>query len=221
MKDLPIPLSALWDNCSSLGFHKIDEGPNKLSSPIRVKNGDLLGRHTSIEQDKGRCSVRWHKSERDSGKFGVHDKFQEINIHTCSSNRISRIQNRFYDNENLSTTGKYEKDHKNVSRGLKDRQSICKKTVRGHRNLTGSLQAVHQAPLHYRHLQTAKNEVLKKGQNYDALVFLSRAMKEDLKWWTNHLKESNGKNIIQLIDQKSIIIQTYASKLGWGQFVKI
>lgn len=77
--------------CSSLGFHKIDEGPNKLSSPTRVKNGDLLGRHTSIEQDKVRCSVRWHKSERDSAKFGVHDKFQEINIHTCSSNRISRI----------------------------------------------------------------------------------------------------------------------------------
>lgn len=41
-------------------------------------------------------------------------------------------------------------------------------------------------------------------------------MKEDLKWWTNHLKESNGKNIVQLIDQKSIIIQTDASKLGWG-----
>lgn len=58
--------------------------------------------------------------------------------------------------------------------------------------------------------------MLKKGQNYDALVFLSRAMKEDLKWWTNHLKESNGKNIVQLIDQKSIIIQTDASKLGWG-----
>lgn len=92
--------------CSSLGFHKVDEGPNKLCSPTRVKNGSLLGRHTSIEQDKGRFSVRWHKSERDSAKFGVHDKFQEINIHTCSSNRISRIQNRFYDNETLSTTEK-------------------------------------------------------------------------------------------------------------------
>lgn len=209
MKDLPIPLSALWNNCSSLGFHKIDEGPKKLSSPIRVKNGDLLGRHTSIEQDKGRCSVRWHKSERDSGKFGVHDKFQEINIHTCSSNRISRIQNRFYDNENLSTTGKDVKDHKNVSRGLKDRQSICKKTVKGHSKFTScSPSPITLSPF-------------TNGQNYDALVFLSRAMKEDLKWWTNHLKESNGKNIVQLIDQKSIIIQTYASKLGWGQFVKI
>lgn len=82
-------------------------------------------------------------------------------------------------------------------------------------NLPASLQAVHQAPLHYRHLQMVKNQVLKKGQNYDALVFLSQAMKEDLKWWTNHLNESNGKNIVQLIDQKSIIIQTDASKLGW------
>lgn len=94
-------------------------------------------------------------------------------------------------------------------------------SVRKLSKVIASLQAVHQAPLHYRHLQMAKNQVLKKGQNYDALVFLSRAMKEDLKWWTNHLKESNGKNIVQLIDQKSIIIQTYASKLGWGQFVKI
>lgn len=69
----------------------------------------------------------------------------------------------------------------------------------------------------------AKQQVLKKDQNYDALVFLSQAMKEDLKWWINHLKESNCKNIVQLIDQKSIIIQTDASKLGLGvgQFVKI
>lgn len=82
-----------------------------------------------------------------------------------------------------------------MSKGLKVRHTIIG-------NLTASLQAIHKAALHYRHLQMAKHQVLKKGQNYDALVFLSQAMKEDLKWWTNHLKESNCKNIVQLIDQK-------------------
>ena len=47
-------------------------------------------------------------------------------------------------------------------------------------NLTASLQAVQQAPLHYRYLQMAKNQVLKQGQNYDAQVVLSQASKEDL-----------------------------------------
>ena len=89
-------------------------------------------------------------------------------------------------------------------------------------NLTASLQAVQQAPLHYRYLQMAKNQVLKQGQNYDAQVVLSQASKEDLQWWINHLREFNGRKIA--IDQNPLIIQTDASKQGWGtvcQNVKI
>lgn len=57
-----------------------------------------------------------------------------------------------------------------------DRVSV-RKLAEVIRNLTASLQAVHQAPIHYRHLQIAKYQVLKKGQDYDALVFLSQAFK--------------------------------------------
>jgi hypothetical protein len=102
-----------------------------------------------------------------------------------------------------------------MSRGLKVIQSVYKKTVRGNQNLTASLQTVHQAPIHYdyRHLQMTKNLVL-KGQNYDAKVVLSQEAKKDLDWWSNNLKEFNGKNIV--LNQGSVVIQTDATSLGWG-----
>lgn len=74
---------------------------------------------------------------------------------------------------------KGKENYKHVLRGLKVRQIIGKKTVRGHREPNSKLASCSPSPNTYRHLQIAKNQVLKKGQDYDALpvVFLLQAFK--------------------------------------------
>jgi hypothetical protein len=85
-----------------------------------------------------------------------------------------------------------KKTKQKMSRGFDSRSIRKLSEVIG--NLKASLQTVHQAQLHYdyRHLQMTKNLVL-KGQNYDAKVVLSQEAKQDLDWWSNYLKEFNGR----------------------------
>ncbi|XP_062575409.1 uncharacterized protein LOC134237319 [Saccostrea cucullata] len=85
-------------------------------------------------------------------------------------------------------------------------------------NLTASIQAVYPAPLHYRHLQMAKNQIFSQYQDYNAQVLLTLEAQRDLLWWIHHLNDTNGKSIV--MNQPSVVIQTDASNLGWGATCK-
>ena len=81
--------------------------------------------------------------------------------------------------------------------------------------LTASIQAIFPAPLHYRHLQCLKNHALLQHNDYDAVITLSPEAKEEIQWWLAHLQAWNGRAI--LTPSPDLIIETDASKSGWGQ----
>ena len=84
--------------------------------------------------------------------------------------------------------------------------------------ILGTMVAAHPAvlpaPLHYRCLERTKSVALRKGLPYDAQVEVSQEMKEELRWWTSKASQYNGRPIE--IPQWDMIIESDASKLGWG-----
>ena len=81
--------------------------------------------------------------------------------------------------------------------------------------LSAAISAVHPAPLHYRSLQQLKHQAL-AAQGYDGEISVSREALQDLQWWVDHLHEWNRRSLEE--PQASLIIETDASKTGWGAF---
>uniref|UniRef100_A0A8W8ISQ8 Reverse transcriptase domain-containing protein n=1 Tax=Magallana gigas TaxID=29159 RepID=A0A8W8ISQ8_MAGGI len=81
-------------------------------------------------------------------------------------------------------------------------------------NLTASIQAIFLASLHYRHLQSEKNMVLRQGGGYNTIVTLSDQAIKEVNWWVNQVEVWNRKSLIN--PNPAVIIQSDASKKGWG-----
>ena len=81
--------------------------------------------------------------------------------------------------------------------------------------LNAASQAVFPAPLFYRHLQRDLKGALARGsQNYDSSLQLSRASREEVQWWQEHLTLWNGRALLS--HRKQLVIQSDASMTGWG-----
>ena len=78
--------------------------------------------------------------------------------------------------------------------------------------LVATQLAVLPAPLHYRALQSQKNEGILL-HSYDMIVTLNPQGREDLQWWINHLSQVNGRPIHQA--PPDIVIESDASNTGW------
>ena len=83
--------------------------------------------------------------------------------------------------------------------------------------MSAALLAIQPAPLHYRSLQNLKHIALRK-KGYDGQICLSSAARKDLEWWIHNLSEWNGR-AIQAPDP-TLVIETDASKIGWGAFCR-
>lgn len=81
--------------------------------------------------------------------------------------------------------------------------------------LSAVILAVYPAPLHYRSLQALKHKAL-ASFGYDGSIRLSQEAKEDLQWWVNNVSEWNGRTMLQ--SSPHCVIETDASKAGWGAF---
>ena len=81
--------------------------------------------------------------------------------------------------------------------------------------LSAAILALYPAPLHYRSLQQLKHRAL-RALNYDQLIEISTPARTDLQWWVDHIDQWNGRPTLQL--SPSLVIETDASKLGWGAF---
>lgn len=94
-------------------------------------------------------------------------------------------------------------------------------SIRSVASLIGSIvnafYAVLEAPMHYRSLERDKILGLGGTQNYDGLMFLSNAARQDISWWIQNISVKNGKRIRP--KKVSFHMYTDASNLGWGCFV--
>lgn len=80
--------------------------------------------------------------------------------------------------------------------------------------MVSSFSAVEYGPLFYRQLEMAKIQSLKVSKgDYEAIMYISAKMKEELVWWINHLPTQK-----RVIDHgnASTVITTDASSAGWG-----
>ena len=80
--------------------------------------------------------------------------------------------------------------------------------------LSSTIQAVLPARLQFRFLQQQQIVSLKQTQSYLTLVKLSPMAQNELLWWVNNLELCNDRLVIQ--PQAQVLIQTNASKKGWG-----
>ena len=108
---------------------------------------------------------------------------------------------------------------------VQDIQQFCTKlkvsqvtTVQELASLIGKLsfspQAVLPGRLQTRFLQMQQIEALKESQSYQAKIVLNPQSLEELNWWINNLTLYNGKPLT--VSPPDIILQTDASKKGWG-----
>ena len=83
-------------------------------------------------------------------------------------------------------------------------------------SLTGMLvataEAVIPASLYVRELQMTKTKYLLKTMNYQTLLMLPNECKIEIKWWIHHLRQWNGKNILN--PSPDLVIETDASLKG-------
>ena len=81
--------------------------------------------------------------------------------------------------------------------------------------MNATSRVIPPAPLLYRHLQMALSEALNSNcQCYETQVSLSRYIREELKWWDNHMVKWNGKSLLS--KEIDMIIDSDASLMGWG-----
>ena len=70
------------------------------------------------------------------------------------------------------------------------------------------------APLFYRALQQAKNAVIHDPLGLDAQILIDQPLREELQWWVEQAHQWNCRSLSP--PEKSLWIQTDASKMGWG-----
>jgi len=80
--------------------------------------------------------------------------------------------------------------------------------------LCSTAQAVLPAHLQFRYLQKLQIRSLHQNSCYQQRITLDKNSKQELLWWLRNLELCNGKSLIQMPPQ--LIIQTDASKTGWG-----
>jgi len=85
--------------------------------------------------------------------------------------------------------------------------------------LVSNLPGAELGPLHYRALELDKTRALATSAgNYGASLHLSDASIEELQRWVTHIP--HGKRHISHA-VPTMIIQSKASKKGWGQYVRV
>ena len=77
------------------------------------------------------------------------------------------------------------------------------------------VQAVLPGRIHCRYLQQQQIEAVRETNSYQTKIKLSQQSLAELKWWKENLLLQNNKTL--KIEMQQLIIQTDASKTGWGQ----
>lgn len=83
-------------------------------------------------------------------------------------------------------------------------------------HLCPTAQAVLPAFLQMRYLQHQYIQVSKQSQNPHFPYVLNENSIQELEWWMNNLELYNGRSLLN--PSMKIVIQTDASKKGWGAF---
>ncbi|KAK3094975.1 hypothetical protein FSP39_008608 [Pinctada imbricata] len=80
--------------------------------------------------------------------------------------------------------------------------------------LNASRDAIVPTTLYVREMQMHQTKQLLLGKNFQSKIKLSKACKEEIKWWINHVQEHNGKQLLK--PSPDLMIESDASNLGWG-----
>ena len=108
---------------------------------------------------------------------------------------------------------------------LRALQKLCRQMARQEvtslrelARILGTMVAAHPAvlpaPLHYRCLERAKSQALRRGLPYNTRVQVLQEMKDDLLWWQTEAPKHNGRAL--QIPRWDITIESDASMTGWG-----
>ena len=82
--------------------------------------------------------------------------------------------------------------------------------------MSSTVQAVPPDRLQLKYLQQQQIQSPNQACSYQAVIVLKSLSKQELFWWVENLRLKNGRSLRE--EEPNIVIQTDASKPGWGAF---
>lgn len=109
---------------------------------------------------------------------------------------------------------------KNVNTEIKKFLNRPRASARHAASVIGKIGALSEAlfptRVHMAHIQQWKSQLLLHGWDHEEMT--PQAVREDLQWWREHLKEMNGVSLLPT--SADITAGTDASDIGWGAWIQ-
>jgi hypothetical protein len=195
---------------SPQGIHKINETSSGCFKTAGHSSSDLLGRHTNHGGVAGLSITPCSINLEPLGGPRFYSQLQKVPVSSLSKIEFLGF---LIDSTNLTLQLPGEKLRKirKKCQNLLERIEISVRELSKFLGLlTSSIQAIFQAPLHYRHLQRLKNTTMTSEHSYEALLTLDTAAREEVLWWRDHLQGWNGRALFQ--QPVDLIIETDSSR---------
>ena len=211
-----LPLFRLGSGPSS--FQKIDEDSNSCHKELEWDDYNLSRRNLVNDRAQGRFIDTNRYSHFALQNLDFIIIFKKSVLDPCHVLEFLGLE---IDSLNMRVEHPKKKLEK-VKKRYQSLLSLGKVSVRDLAKLTERLSStateVLPAPLQYKDLQQQQNKGFSMRGSYEDTIVLQKEAKMELDWWVQNLDLNNEWCILSTAPQ--IVIQSNASKSGWGQCAK-
>ena len=141
-------------------------------------------------------------------KFRTCHKSEKVNSSTSKKIGISGVTDKYRGNDTVSLRRKTDLYNSAMSGGLVSTQDLIGL-------LSSTVPAILSGKIQFRFFQKEQILCVKKQRSYRGYVILGNIPRQELLWWIENIRLSNGRKIQQLEPQMTI--QTDPSIKGWEQ----
>ena len=209
---------SLWTGDGIKAIYKGNETNNSPSQTNRSQTCDLSRRHFVVKPITSRTPKRQRYTPVASSQSRVVGKLEKIGPNSQPKTRICGTYNKFNRNGDNSVRNKSGKNKTKMLRDCKQTKGVNSRTVKPNRYpQLDSRGCDSSLTIRQRTTDVSNKESVENRENYPKMTELSQSCKGKITWWITQLELWNGKSI-QMSTDPDLIIETDASKTGWGAF---
>ena len=216
---LRVFMPMFWFGPSTFNIHKTYENSNSYPQKNQHSHDRFLGRYVNHGEIQGGNYIQPKHYNFSPAASRFCDKPKEITDDTCPGNRVSRSENKLSLHDSFSTRGQNTEHNNSMLQSITNTSDHIVGTHKSHRTpLIHSTSSATRGGCNFGTCRDNKISILVQKKSYQTVLTLNKQSLEELVWWKENLTFQNGKSLRIL--QPDLIIQTDASKKGWGHFVK-